>query len=74
MLMAGSRILLRESAYRLAVVGDESLFDNIPVFIQYADGVLLVSEVESDGDGWNFVFHGAASVSRRSSAACCLLI
>jgi hypothetical protein len=37
--------------------------------------MLLVAEIEADGDKWDFGFHGSGIIARPSSAAChCLLI
>ncbi len=79
-------ILLREPPETLFVVGDGTLLDDFARRVENADGVFLVAQVEPDGDGWNGVFHVGSgvgwndvlhvgvSLSRRASAAGCLLI
>ena len=43
-----------------------------PSCVEHADRVLLVAEVETDGDGWNFGFHGSwdciTALKRRPAA------
>lgn len=57
---ARAGMLLGKPAQRLAVVGDRAFVDDVPVPVEHADGVFLVAEVETDGDEWNFGFHGRA--------------
>lgn len=57
------------------MVGDRALIDDIADLVEDANRVLLVAEVESDGDGWDEVVHGSRIVDRASSAGTrCLLI
>ena len=57
---AGFGILLRESPERIAVIGDGPLFDDLARLVEDADRVGLVSEVGSDGDAWDLVFHDSS--------------
>jgi hypothetical protein len=57
------------------VICDGSFVDDLARLVEDANGVLLVPEVEADGNGWNFGFHGDEKISQDSSpAASCLLI
>jgi hypothetical protein len=57
------------------MVGNGSFVDDLARAVEDADGMLLVPEVEADGDGWEFRFHGDEKVSQGSSpAVSCLLI
>lgn len=37
----------------------ETLVDDVAVLVQNTQGVLLIAEIETDGDGWNLCFHGS---------------
>ena len=39
------------------MIGNGALLDDLALFVVNTDGVGLVSEVDTDGDAWNFVFH-----------------
>jgi hypothetical protein len=57
------------------MIGDGSLFDDLARAVEDADGMLLVPEVEADGDGREFRFHGDEKISQGANpAASCLLI
>jgi hypothetical protein len=57
------------------VVGNETLFDDLARFVEESDGVLLVAQVDPDGDAWNGGIHGSSNLARGCSAAShCLLI
>ena len=57
------------------MIGDGSLFDDLARVVEDADGMLLVPDVEADGDGWEFRFHGDEKISQGvSPATSCLLI
>jgi hypothetical protein len=58
----------------VVVIGDGTFFYNLARLVENADGVFLVPEIEANGDGRNFTFRVGGSVSRRASAASCLLI
>ncbi len=48
------------------MIGDGTLFHNFARFVENADGVLLVPEIEANGDGKNFVFHdGSECITAR---------
>ena len=53
-------ILLGESPERISVIGDGPLFDDLARLVEDADRVGLVSEVGSDGDAWDLVFHDSS--------------
>lgn len=36
------------------MVGDGALVDDLAVLVEHAEGMLLVAEIKSDGDEWNF--------------------
>ena len=42
------------------MVGNGALVDDLAILVEHTNGVLLVAEVESDGDEWNFAFQVAA--------------
>ena len=52
-------MLLREPPQGFAMIGNHALVDDFALRVERANGVLLVAEVDSDGDGWNDVFHGS---------------
>jgi hypothetical protein len=56
------------------VIGDGTLFHNFARFVENADGVLLVPEIEANNDGWNFVFHDGSECITARKRRCCLLI
>ena len=39
------------------MIGDRALFDNFARVVENADGVLLVAQIETDGNDRNFAFH-----------------
>ena len=41
------------------MIGDGALVDDFALRVENADGVLLVAEIKTDGDGWDGVFHGS---------------
>lgn len=72
---ARARMFLRKAAQALAVIGDRALVDDLAVLVEHADGMLLVAEIKTDGDEWDFRFHGRGRLSWRASAnRHCLLI
>ena len=54
-----SGILMRETTQGFAVIGDGALVDDFDVLVQNTQGVLLIAEIETDGDEWNLCFHGS---------------
>jgi len=44
------------------VVGDGALVDDLAVLVEHAEGMLLVAEIKSDGDEWNFGGHGSVEL------------
>jgi len=62
-------ILLGQSPEAFPVVGDRSLIGDVTVAFDRADGVLLISEVNTDSRGWNGRFHKAASGSHDAHAS-----
>lgn len=45
--------------FELAAIVDGSFVDDVALLVQNAKSVLLVAEIETDSDGWNFRFHGS---------------
>ena len=56
------------------MIGDGTLFHNFARFVENADGVFLVPEIEANGDGWNSVFHDGSECITARKHRCCLLI
>ena len=44
------------------MVGDGALVDDLAVLVEHAEGMLLVAEIKSDGDEWNFGGHGSVEL------------
>lgn len=52
-------MLLRKPAKGIEVIVNGAFVDDFALRIQHTDGVLLVDEIETDGGGWNDVFHSS---------------
>ena len=53
------------------MIRNGALVDDFAVLVQNTQGVLLIAEIETDGDGWYFRFHGSedciTALTRRQS-------